>query len=144
MRILGIDEAGRGPVIGPLVMCGYMINEKKLPKLKKLGVKDSKQLAPKKREEMLPELKKLADDFILLKLSAKNIDKMRTSTNLNKMEIERIHHIINMLEPDKVIVDALERGERFKEKIACGINKKIQKLMMIKIFKPFSRLVLKM
>jgi ribonuclease HII len=47
MKILGIDEAGRGPVIGPLVMCGYMIDEDNIPELKKLGVKDSKLLTAK-------------------------------------------------------------------------------------------------
>ena len=129
MKILGIDEAGRGPVVGPLVMCGYLIDGKKLPELKKLGVKDSKQLTPRTREKLIPELKKLADDFILLKLSAKDIDKLRTTTNLNKLEIERIHHIINMLEPDKVIIDALERGERFKAKIACGVNNKMDMII---------------
>ena len=38
MKILGIDESGRGPVLGPLVICGYLIEEEKLPALKKLGV----------------------------------------------------------------------------------------------------------
>ena len=122
MRVLGIDEAGRGPVIGPLVMCGYLIDEKKLKKLKKLGVKDSKQLTPKRRENLAPKLKKLSDDFILLKLSAKDIDKLRTTTNLNKLEIERMHHMIDLLEPDKVIIDALEQEKRFYSKIASAHN----------------------
>ena len=48
MKILGIDEAGRGPVIGSLYMCGYLINEKKIRKLKEMGVKDSKLLSKEK------------------------------------------------------------------------------------------------
>ena len=48
--ILGIDEAGRGPIIGPLVIAGALIEESNIPKLEALGARDSKLLTPKKRE----------------------------------------------------------------------------------------------
>ena len=48
--ICGIDDAGKGPVIGPMVLAGIVIEEKELPKLKEMGVKDSKLLTPKQRE----------------------------------------------------------------------------------------------
>ena len=50
MKVCGIDEAGRGCVIGPLVICGAMIDEKKEASLKDLGVKDSKLLSMAKEE----------------------------------------------------------------------------------------------
>ena len=50
--IVGIDEAGRGPVIGPMVMCGVAIEESELDELEKLGVKDSKLLSVEKRKEL--------------------------------------------------------------------------------------------
>jgi len=127
MKILGIDEAGRGPVIGPLVMCGYMIDEGNLPELKKLGVKDSKLLTAKKRSSMLARLMELSDDMVILKIPAKEIDKTRTISNLNKMEIERMQHIINLLNPDVAKIDALESNtKKFHAKVACKIDKRIK------------------
>jgi ribonuclease HII len=55
--VCGIDEAGRGPVIGPMVISGILIEEKCLDKLRKIKVKDSKLLTPKQRE-FLRKLKK--------------------------------------------------------------------------------------
>ena len=52
MLIGGVDEAGRGCVIGPLVVAGVLVKEETLPLLVKLGVKDSKLLSPKKREAL--------------------------------------------------------------------------------------------
>jgi ribonuclease HII len=125
MKILGIDEAGRGPVIGPLVMCGYLIDEKHIAKLRNMGVKDSKMLTPKIREFLLPKIKKLCDDFIILKASAKDIDKLRTESNLNKLEIGRMQHIINLLEPDRVVIDAIEANtKKFHSKVSSKIKNK--------------------
>ena len=123
MKILGIDEAGRGPVIGPLVMCGYLIDGKKLLELRELGVKDSKLLSEKTREKMEKKLKKIADDFILFSIPANEIDRLRTVMNLNRLEIEKMQEIINLLEPDVAIVDAIERNtKRFSKKLLAGID----------------------
>ena len=47
--LLGIDEAGRGPVIGPMVIAGLLISENKLDRLAGLGVQDSKTLSRARR-----------------------------------------------------------------------------------------------
>ena len=57
MKILGIDEAGRGPVIGPLVIAGVLIDEGKEQHLKNMGVKDSKLLTAAERERLCERIK---------------------------------------------------------------------------------------
>ena len=123
MKILGIDEAGRGPVIGSLFMCGYLIEEKKVPELRKIGVKDSKLLSRSRREQIFEKIKTLSDDFVILKTSAKEIDQLRTVSNLNKHEISRMREMIKLLNPDKVVIDALESNEKkFHSKISAGFG----------------------
>jgi ribonuclease HII len=69
MLIAGVDEAGRGCVIGPLVIAGYLIKEVNIPLLIQLGVKDSKLLSPKKRENLSTEIMRIAEKHYVVKLS---------------------------------------------------------------------------
>lgn len=125
-KILGIDEAGRGPVIGPMVMCGYLVREDRLEKLREIGVKDSKALSPGKREELFPEIRRLAEKIIVLRISAGEIDSLRMVTNLNKLEIDRMRSMIKALEPDVAVIDAPEANtKKFREKVSRGIKAKI-------------------
>jgi len=57
--LAGADEAGRGPLAGPVVTCIVVCERKLLKKFKKLGVKDSKSLSPKKRLEVIEKIKKI-------------------------------------------------------------------------------------
>jgi len=103
---MGIDEAGRGAVIGPLVVCGVVIDEEKEKELKELNLKDSKELTPKRREELAEKIEKIADNIIVLQVSACTIDSMRRSgINLNQIEAIKMADAINMLLPEKVIID---------------------------------------
>ena len=67
-NILGIDEAGRGPIIGPMVMAGAMMEEKELYHLDALRVMDSKLLTAKRREilaEKIMQISKYKNIIIL-------------------------------------------------------------------------------
>ena len=66
--IAGVDEAGRGCAIGPLVISGYLIKEEKIPKLIKLGVKDSKKLSAKKRIKLISKIIDLSEKIATIKL----------------------------------------------------------------------------
>ena len=63
MKICGVDDAGRGSMIGPLVIAGISIDKKNIRKLRKLGVRDSKKLSPKKRELLYKEIIKIVDAY---------------------------------------------------------------------------------
>ena len=106
MMVLGIDEAGKGPVIGPLVVAGFLIDENKLEKLDKMGVKDSKLLLPKKREELAKKLKKYKHEIIIVEPA--EIDRAligNDGLNLNWLEARKTADLINELNPDKAIID---------------------------------------
>lgn len=109
-------------------MCGYLIDEEKVDKLRKLGAKDSKLLTAAKRTKLAPRLKRLADDFVIFSIPASEIDRLRTVTNLNRLEIARMQHIINLLKPDKAIIDSPEvNTKNFSKKVMAKVrNKEMQ------------------
>ena len=107
VKVLGVDEARRGPVIGPLIISGVIIEEKDEIKLKKLGVKDSKLLTPKKREELYPKILEIVKRYKIVEVSPSEIDAALESQelNLNWLEAHKTAQIINELKPDKAFID---------------------------------------
>ncbi|MGQ9530551.1 MAG: ribonuclease HII [Candidatus Bathycorpusculaceae bacterium] len=122
MLIAGVDDAGRGSIIGPLVIAGVLMKEEDLPKLVELKVRDSKLLSPKRREILAVEIKRVAQKFSVIKISPREIDKVvetgRKLHRLNRLEAQRMAQIIDMLKPDIAYVDASDvLEERFKQHI---------------------------
>src|SRR3989344_5062429 len=110
MLKLGIDEAGRGPVIGPLVVAGCLIDEKTEKAFKRLGVKDSKQLTEKKRKILSEKIKEKAETFEIIVLPPKIIDGDGFRSNLNEIEAHACAEIINKINNDsfkeiEIIID---------------------------------------
>ena len=108
MLILGIDDAGRGPVIGSMVITGVLIDDKDISKLKAIGVKDSKLIAPEKRKLLFKEIERLAKAYSIIKIEPKEIDAALESekTNLNWLEGDKMIEIIKQLkDANKVYVD---------------------------------------
>ncbi len=106
--ICGIDEAGRGPIIGPMVMAGVLIEEKDEIKLENIGVKDSKLLTKEKRKDLFSQIIKIVKKYEISISDPKEIDKAVdgvNSLNLNKLEAIKSAGIINILDPNKAIVD---------------------------------------
>ena len=102
-KILGIDDAGRGPVIGPMTLAGVLIDENENEELRSYGVKDSKLLSPSKRAMIKNKIQDRFKNHIEIS-TPEDIDK---STNLNYLEAIKSAMIINALtkeESDKVRV----------------------------------------
>ena len=117
--IAGIDEAGRGPMIGPLVVCGVLLENGIVEKLHNFGVKDSKTLTPKKRESLTAEIKKLASEIEVQSISAYQIDQSRRrGITLNEIEVDLFSVVVKKLRPEIVYLDAADViAERFGENI---------------------------
>ncbi|MEK6967377.1 MAG: ribonuclease HII [Nanoarchaeota archaeon] len=107
MKICGVEEAGRGPVIGPLVMCGLLIDDSKEHELKTIGAKDSKLLTPSQREGLYGKILKLTEKHKIIILQPDTIDDAVQSktNNLNWLEAETSAEIINELSPDVAYID---------------------------------------
>lgn len=120
--ICGIDEAGRGSVIGPMVIAGVLVGEEKVKALVNLEVRDSKELKPEGRERIYNEIIKIADSYEVVILSASEVDsetrknKMR---GINYLEARIFAGIINNLKPDLAYIDLPTRNiEDFKSTIS--------------------------
>ena len=127
MLIAGVDDAGRGAVLGPLVIAGVLLDEKDLPKLVALKVKDSKLLSPKRRTELSGAIRELVPKYHVERLWPKEIDKVVNShiklQKLNRLEAQTMAKVIDALKPDKAIVDASDVNEaRYKEHILEALS----------------------
>lgn len=105
--VVGLDEAGRGPVLGPLVMVALAFKESEIHKLEWLGVKDSKMLSSEVREELFERIHEIAHDFRIeiIEPDAIDLSLQDASTNLNWLEADTTARLVGELDADKIIVD---------------------------------------
>jgi len=106
MLICGIDDSGRGPVLGPMILVGVCVEEKDEEKLKSIKVKDSKLLTPKKRQELYKKILKIAKSYEISITQPLEIDSTNyQGISLNDLEGIKAVEIINVLKPDKAFLD---------------------------------------
>jgi len=122
MRILGVDDAGRGCVIGPLVVAGVLIDESSQLELLELGVRDSKLLSRCQRKKLFEGIKRIAITTHVVKVSPAEIDKVVNSRRrlhkLNRLEAKAMAEVIRALRPDVAIVDASDvLADRYRRHI---------------------------
>ncbi len=108
MIIAGIDEAGRGPCIGPMVMGVATIMLGSEHVLKRIGVKDSKLLSPAERLRQETELKKELLEQSVSIIEPGEIDSLRDRKSLNEIEAMRAAELLNSLvqKPELVYIDS--------------------------------------
>lgn len=100
-NIAGVDEAGRGPCAGPLIIAAVILND---PLAKSLGgVKDSKQLSADQREDLFELIKANSLAYSIIEISVEEID----SLGLHKCNIEGMRRAVQALDAkaDYVLTD---------------------------------------
>ncbi len=109
--VLGLDEAGRGSIIGPLVVGGFSIAAEEIPRLSELGVRDSKLLPGRRREEIYSELGRLGE-CRTVRLGPSQIDAAVAKHGLNDLEIEAFAQLVRAVCPGETRADACDPNVR--------------------------------
>ena len=103
-NIAGVDEAGRGPCAGPLVVACVILKDPLSPDLN--DVKDSKELSPQAREDLYKVVVDNSLAYSIIEVSVSEID----SLGLHKCNIEGMRRAINALSiiPEYVLTDGCQ------------------------------------
>jgi ribonuclease HII len=121
MRYLGFDEAGRGSVLGPLVVGGYLLAEADVDAIREAGGRDSKGMTAARREAAAGRLRALGEGWRTVSITPAEIDR----GNLNALEEDAFVRICSELSPDAVQIDApvAPRGiEAFRARMAARFD----------------------
>ena len=118
--ICGVDEAGKGPVMGPMVVAAVSVKNAKM--IENLGFKDSKLLTPKKRKELFELIKKNYQYAIEI-IEPEKIDEYRRKNKLNILNRKSFEKVISKLNPKIAYVDAADvNEERFGREIKKNLT----------------------
>ena len=134
VTVCGIDEAGRGPIIGSLFLAGAVIEEGQEDVLKQMGVKDSKLLTPKKRDQLFEQVKSVIKSYKIIRVGPDEIDDAVNGVggiNLNWLEANKAVEVLNELNAHKCIIDCpspnipayttfIEKKLTVKTKVLCA------------------------
>jgi len=99
MKIAGVDEAGRGPLVGSVVAAAVILDPNNLIE----GLNDSKKLSEKKREKLFVEIQEKALAWAIAEASHEEIDQiniLQASLLAMRRAVEALH-----LQPEHVLVD---------------------------------------
>lgn len=104
----GIDEAGRGPVLGPLVIAGIACDDEGLRNLGSMCKRDSKRTPPDKREK-LHEILTKEYPYRIIKIAPNELDRARKDgVSLNELEGMKFGEILQFLKPNKAFLDCAD------------------------------------
>ena len=114
MLTLGIDDAGRGPLIGPMILAGVLLNPAQEKFLKKHNVRDSKLIEHSLRVRLAKIIKDGCESFFVEKSSPEEIDDaIFSGRNLNTLEAMKMALVINEINSGKF------RKNRIKVIVDC-------------------------
>lgn len=113
-HIAGVDEAGRGCVIGPMVVAGVLLTPEALERLRSRGVRDSKRLTARVRERLYGAILNEASRVMCVIVDPATIDRhvrfKRSMGGLNVLELKAMADILGKLRPKEAYVDCPDRN----------------------------------
>jgi len=116
-RVVGIDEAGRGSVLGPLVVAAFCCPEDRVESLRDTGVRDSKLLSPERRDRVYSQLGDIGE-LTSVALPPRTIDRYVRWGGLNELELETFAGLIARCAATVAYVDACDpNAERFGRRL---------------------------
>ncbi len=123
--IAGIDEAGKGCVIGSLFVAGVCCDERTIKIFEDLGVRDSKKLSHSKRVELAEEIRRISSVEIL-RVDAKSLNELMRYKTLNEILRDCYVELISKLKPKLVYVDCPDvKPDRFSKFIESATGVKV-------------------
>ena len=118
--ICGVDEAGKGPVMRPMVVAGVSVKNYKL--IENLGFKDSQLLSSQRRLELF-NLIKQNYSYEIEVINVEKIDEYRMKNQLNLLNRKAFEKVISKLNPKVAYVDAADvNEERFGREIKVNLT----------------------
>lgn len=124
---VGIDEAGKGPVIGPMCIAGVCADERMEKQFSLLGVDDSKKLTPKKREQLAAHIKKYADSWFILEVEAHQIDELRKIMTMNEIMVVCFSKVLEGLAERPFTTAILDAADVSEERFARRVGETFAK-----------------
>lgn len=131
MLKLGIDDAGRGPIIGPMILAGVLVNDEQEEFLKEQGAKDSKLLLHPARIKLAETIKNNSLSYSIVQASPEYIDSsLLAGINLNTLEAIKIAEVINEINTEKL------QKEKMKVVVDCpSVNIRAWRETLLKYIK---------
>ncbi|MDW0261916.1 MAG: ribonuclease HII [Nitrososphaeraceae archaeon] len=128
--ICGVDEAGRGSLIGPIIVAGISVSKKSLSEMVEIGIKDSKLLTPNKRQILFGDVIGLAESICICRIGIEDIDFHVSKNHLNLLEAEAMAITIGNMDSYKIYVDSCDvNPSRYKRTINSFLKRNNTKLI---------------
>ena len=123
----GVDEAGRGAVIGPMVVAGISFRERDIQVLEEIGVRDSKLLSRKERAAKYGRLVEIARSICVRVVQIEEIDNNVSFKRLNHLEALSMAQVIDNINADTIFVDCCDvNQEKFRSIILSHVKRRLQ------------------